>query len=172
MVGLLERASIDLVCDWLAEVPDPEIPALSIMDLGIVREVFWDGAELAVAITPTYSGCPAVDAIRKDIEALLAARGVRKARVETRLSPAWTTDWMSSHGRAKLKEYGIAPPACSANMGPAVMRRVGAPHRPGPTCPRCASAATEQLSEFGSTACKAIWRCRSCGEPFDYFKPL
>ncbi len=156
---------------WLDDVPDPEVPALSIVDLGIVRDVHWtdEGEEstLIVALTPTYSGCPAMAAIEADVLRALHARGIARARVETVLSPAWSTDWMSARGRKRLQAYGIVPPQRSTNAdlayGPVVREIV--------RCPRCASEDTEELSRFGSTACKALHRCRSCREPFDYFKP-
>jgi ring-1,2-phenylacetyl-CoA epoxidase subunit PaaD len=145
-----------------ASVCDPEIPVLSIADLGVLREVRMAGDEVEVEITPTYSGCPAMNMIQFEIEAALLAAGIA-GRVVTTLSPAWTTDWMTEAGRRKLLDYGIAPPP------PAGTRRalfgettVG--------CPRCASEDTEQLAEFGSTSCKALWRCRACREPFDLFK--
>ncbi|MEM1299196.1 MAG: 1,2-phenylacetyl-CoA epoxidase subunit PaaD [Pseudomonadota bacterium] len=149
------RASIELVWSWLDEVPDPEIPVISVVDLGIVREVAWHGEDLQIAITPTYSGCPATSVISMDIETALRARGIDRVRVSQQLSPAWTTDWLSDKGRARLEEYGIAPPTAA-----------GQPER----CPLCQSANVERISQFGSTPCKAQWRCRDCLEPFDYFK--
>ncbi len=143
------------VRDWLEEVPDPEIPAISVVDLGVVREIAWDGDTLVVAITPTYSGCPATTLIAMEIETALRDRGVERLRLETRISPAWTTDWLSEAGRAKLEAYGIAPP-----------QPAGGPGR----CPRCGATDLERISQFGSTPCKAQWRCRDCLEPFDYFK--
>ena len=140
----------------LAEaVPDPEIPVLTAGDLGLVREVEEDGGRLVVRLTPTYSGCPASEAIRRDVEAALASGGFTDAIVETCLAPAWTTDWMSEAGKAKLAAYGIAPPT----RGPAA-------------CPHCGGAAVEELSRFGSTPCKALWRCLGCREPFERFKCL
>ncbi len=149
---------------WLDEVADPEIPVISVVDLGIVRDVQWTGDELVVTITPTYSGCPATQVIAEDIRAALAARGVERVRLETKLAPAWTTDWLSEKGRAKLGGYGIAPPAyqvidTSALRGTAI------------ACPRCGSARTTRLAAFASTPCKALYRCDECLEPFDYFKP-
>ncbi|MFD3189872.1 1,2-phenylacetyl-CoA epoxidase subunit PaaD [Sedimentitalea sp. HM32M-2] len=140
---------------WLDQVPDPEIPVISVVDLGIVRDLTWDGDTLVVAVTPTYSGCPATRVIALDIETALRDRGIRDLRIETRIAPPWTTDWLSAKGRAKLTEYGIAPP-----------RAAGGPE----TCPRCGSTAVEKISQFGSTPCKAHWRCKDCLEPFDYFK--
>jgi ring-1,2-phenylacetyl-CoA epoxidase subunit PaaD len=149
--------------DAAATVVDPEIPVLTIADLGVLREVTVTDAGVEVAITPTYSGCPAMNMIALEIELALAREGIPNARVRTVLSPAWTTDWMSEQGRRKLKDYGIAPPA------PASGRRAlfGAQDV---ACPQCGSADTELLSEFGSTSCKALWRCKACREPFDYFK--
>lgn len=143
------------VWTWLDQVPDPEIPVISVVDLGIVRDVSWEDDELCIAVTPTYSGCPATRIISMDIETALRDHGVPKLRIETRLSPAWTTDWLSEKGRAKLTEYGIAPP-----------QPAGGPD----ACPRCQSKNVERISQFGSTPCKAHWRCRDCLEPFDYFK--
>ncbi|MDH3264670.1 MAG: phenylacetate-CoA oxygenase subunit PaaJ [Paracoccaceae bacterium] len=140
---------------WLDEVPDPEIPVISVVDLGIVRDVAWQGDTLAVTVTPTYSGCPATSVISLDIETALRARGIGKIELKRQLSPPWTTDWLSDKGRARLEEYGIAPP-----------QPAGGPER----CPRCGSGEVEKISQFGSTPCKAQWRCKSCLEPFDYFK--
>ena len=150
--------------DAAAGVVDPEIPVLTIADLGVLREVtLRDDGSVEVAITPTYSGCPAMSTIAFDIAVALERAGFADATVRTVLSPAWTTDWMSEEGRRKLREYGIAPPL------PASSRRAlfGIQQV---QCPQCGSAETELLSEFGSTSCKALWRCRSCREPFDYFK--
>lgn len=146
-----------------AAVADPEIPVLTIDDLGVLREVEVVGECVEVAITPTYSGCPAMNMIALEIELALERAGFRDAHVRTVLSPAWTTDWMSEEGRRKLRDYGIAPPQ------PASGRRAlfGVANV---ACPQCNSVDTEQLAEFGSTSCKALWRCRSCREPFDYFK--
>ena len=140
---------------WLAKVPDPEIPVLSILDLGIVRDVTV-GDTVTVTITPTYSGCPATEAIESDVIEALRGHGVDRLRIIRALSPPWTTDWISSEGREKLHKYGIAPPSKSLEIA----------------CPQCESLNTEQVSEFGSTACKASWRCRECLEPFEYFKCL
>ena len=143
------------IWDWLDAVPDPEIPVISVVDLGIVRGVEWDGDTLEVAVTPTYSGCPATSVISMDIETALYDRGVQNVRIKTQISPPWTTDWLSDKGRARLEEYGIAPP-----------RAAGGPDR----CPRCKSTNVTRISQFGSTPCKAQWRCSDCLEPFDYFK--
>ncbi len=135
----------------LADVADPEIPVLSVVDLGIVREIGDD----VVRITPTYTGCPATQVIERDIRGALDAAGFRHVRIETVLSPPWTTDWISAEGRRKLREYGIAPPV---PRGDAVQ------------CPQCGSSRTAEISRFGSTPCKSLWRCLDCAEPFDLFK--
>ncbi|WP_248959378.1 1,2-phenylacetyl-CoA epoxidase subunit PaaD [Sphaerisporangium perillae] len=154
-------------------VPDPELPMLSLADLGILRDVEeTEGGGVIVTITPTYSGCPAMDAIRADLSAALRAAGYAEVEVRTRLAPAWTTDWISEEGRRKLAGAGIAPP------GPAPARRPGpvpltlGPPRRRPGCPLCGSHDTEELSRFGATACKALWRCRTCREPFEHVKEL
>jgi ring-1,2-phenylacetyl-CoA epoxidase subunit PaaD len=151
----------------LATVPDPEIPVLSVLDLGIVRDVdeSADRTAVVVTITPTYSGCPATEVIAADIRAALAA-AYASVEVRTQLSPAWTTDWLSPVGREKLLGVGIAPPRGRATLA---MVAANGEQRPA-QCPLCGSAEVEQLSEFGSTPCKALWRCTSCHEPFDYFK--
>jgi ring-1,2-phenylacetyl-CoA epoxidase subunit PaaD len=149
--------------DAAASVVDPEIPVLTIADLGVLREVTVNDGRVKVAITPTYSGCPAMNMIGIEIELALHRAGFRDAKVRTVLSPAWTTDWMSEDGRRKLREYGIAPPlAMGSRRALFGVQQV--------TCPQCGSENTEVLSEFGSTSCKALWRCNSCREPFDYFK--
>lgn len=164
------RAPVAQVWDWLAEVPDPEIPVISLVDLGIIRDVAWDGDTLAVAVTPTYSGCPATAVIAMDIEAALRGHGITKLRLDRRLSPPWTTDWISAEGRRKLRAYGIAPPIDgTAADGRRKASLLGSGNR-AVVCPRCGSHATEEVSRFGSTPCKAAWRCRDCLEPFDYFK--
>jgi ring-1,2-phenylacetyl-CoA epoxidase subunit PaaD len=144
-------------------VVDPEIPVLTIADLGVLRDVAIIDGMLQISITPTYSGCPAMNMIGLDIELALERAGIGPARVRTVLSPAWTTAWLSDEGRRKLLDYGIAPPAPGGGR-----RALFGEDRV--TCPRCASTDTEQLAQFGSTSCKALWRCRSCREPFDYFK--
>ncbi|CUI67437.1 phenylacetate-CoA oxygenase subunit PaaJ [Achromobacter xylosoxidans] len=159
--------SIEQVYAWLQEVPDPEIPVLSVVDLGVVRDVSWDGDACVVVITPTYSGCPAMREITEDIRQVLARHGIGEVRVDTRLSPAWTTDWMSEKGRAALKDYGIAAPAQQAIDISGISRRSAGP---AIECPRCGSRDTRLVSNFGSTSCKALYRCVSCREPFDYFK--
>lgn len=146
-----------------AEVVDPEIPVLTIADLGVLREVRVVDGHVEIVITPTYSGCPAMNMITLEIELALERAGIAGATVRTVLSPAWTTDWMSDAGRAKLCDYGIAPP--TAGGGRRALFGVEQV-----ACPQCGSLATEVLSEFGSTSCKALWRCTACREPFDYFK--
>ena len=144
------------IWSWLDQVPDPEIPVISVVDLGIVRNLHWaDDDTLEVTVTPTYSGCPATSVIAMDIETALRDHGVADVRIKTQIAPPWTTDWLSDKGRARLNDYGIAPPS------PA-----GGPD----ACPRCGSAQLERVSQFGSTPCKAHWRCLTCLEPFDYFK--
>lgn len=157
---------------WLGEVPDPEIPVISLTDLGIIRDVAWDGDTLVVAVTPTYSGCPATTVINLDIEAALRARGIDKLRLERRLSPAWTSDWITAEGRDKLREYGIAPPIDGTAADGRLMARASrlAGSNLAVACPRCGSTRTEKVSQFGSTPCKASYRCSDCLEPFDYFK--
>jgi ring-1,2-phenylacetyl-CoA epoxidase subunit PaaD len=146
-----------------ARVVDPEIPVLTIADLGVLREVTVKNGNVEVAITPTYSGCPAMNMIALEIELALEREGFRHPKIRTVLSPAWTTDWMSEDGRRKLREYGIAPPLPSSSRRALFGLQEVA-------CPQCGSKDTELISEFGSTSCKALWRCLSCREPFDYFK--
>jgi ring-1,2-phenylacetyl-CoA epoxidase subunit PaaD len=149
--------------DAAASVVDPEIPVLTIADLGVLRDVAVNGDQVEVAITPTYSGCPAMNMIALEIEIALERAGFRRPKVRTVLSPAWTTDWMSEEGRQKLRAYGIAPPQASNSRRTLFGEQTVA-------CPQCGSGNTELLSEFGSTSCKALWRCKACREPFDYFK--
>ena len=153
----------DQILAWLGDVPDPEIPVLSIMDLGIVRDVECDTG-VVVSLSPTYSGCPATEVIEASVVAALEDRGVIDVSVKRVLSPPWTTDWISDAGREKLKRYGIAPPERGSGK-----RALLHGQRPI-ACPRCESDNTEQVSEFGSTACKASYRCIECLEPFEYFK--
>jgi ring-1,2-phenylacetyl-CoA epoxidase subunit PaaD len=174
-MAALIRPTVEQAWSWLGNVSDPEIPVISVVDLGIVRDVRWSDAgnddgslhdELVVTITPTYSGCPAIRVIAQEIENALRARGIEHVRLERRLSPPWTTDWITAEGRRRLTAYGIAPPVRAA--GGALSRLRGP--APPVSCPRCGSAETFRVSEFGSTPCKAQWQCRSCLEPFDYFK--
>jgi ring-1,2-phenylacetyl-CoA epoxidase subunit PaaD len=161
----------------LESVPDPEIPVVSIVELGIVRSLDWDSAHpgtLVVRVTPTYSGCPAMELIAACARDALIAAGVSRVRLETQLSPAWTTDWIAPEARMKLRDYGIAPPAAGAPSparidisGLRSWRRAAT----AVACPRCGSEQTRVLSQFGSTACKSQYRCDACLEPFDYFKP-
>lgn len=164
---------VDAVRAVVAAVPDPEIPVLSIEDLGILRDVRVEHGRVDVTITPTYSGCPAMDTIRADIEAALAGQGYADVRVTLVLSPAWTTDWMTDAGKRRLREYGVAPPGQRPQHG------VGGAPGDGPVmlslavrCPQCGSPDTRELSRFGSTACKSLWVCSSCREPFDHFKAI
>lgn len=159
------------VAQAIADIPDPEVPVVSIADLGILRAVDVDEAarHVRVTITPTYSGCPAMDVIATHIRHV-ADRSGYTIEVATQLSPAWTTDWLTDRGRARLQEFGIAPPARTAGgsvgaVGVSLQRRQV-------SCPQCGSADTEELARFGSTACKALRRCRACREPFDEFKAL
>lgn len=153
------RSGLQTIARVLAQVPDPEIPAVSVVDLGIVREIANDH----VTITPTYTGCPATLAIEQMIRKALDASGLGGVRIDTVLSPAWSTDWISDEGREKLRAYGIAPPPKGANA--ASLR-----NDTHAQCPRCGSMNTEEVSRFGSTPCKALWRCNACSEPFDRFK--
>lgn len=152
----------------LEDVPDPEIPVISVTELGIVREIEATENGLKVVVTPTYSGCPATEVIEQSIREALLEAGAAQVDVETRLSPAWTTDWIVPAAREKLRAYGIVPPGERAANAPQPLRF----HRPSLRCPRCGSDDTERLSEFGSTACKATYRCKTCLEPFEYFKPI
>ena len=158
------------VREILSGVNDPEIPVISVLDLGIVRGIAKTPDGVEVSVTPTYAACPATEVIAHDICAALGAAGINAATV-TRLHPPWTTDWITPRGRARLREYGIAPPA-PAECGLPQVVRMHARAKAPPACPLCASGRTELLSQFGSTACKALYRCLECHEPFDYFKPL
>lgn len=157
----------------LGEVLDPEVPALSVVDLGIVRGLEVDGDSVIVTVTPTYSGCPAVQVIERDIVAALLDAGAASVQVRTVYSPPWTTDWMSEEGREKLREYGIAPPGSvveHTELVPLLGRNVADPV--APACPFCGSSATAIRSEFGSTACKALAFCDECRQPFELFKSI
>jgi ring-1,2-phenylacetyl-CoA epoxidase subunit PaaD len=156
-------ADTDLLWELAATVPDPELPFLTIADLGILRDVACDDGRIVVTVTPTYSGCPATEAIAADISATLTRAGFGDVSVRTELAPAWTTDWISDEGRRKLAEAGIAPPAAvTSTANPVELIR----------CPRCGSAETRLVSRFGSTACKSLRACKRCLEPFDHFRPL
>ncbi len=167
----LDRLSLGEAWCALATVMDPEVPVVSIVDLGIIRGLWWDRDELRVVVTPTYSGCPATDVIQQSIRDALAELGVRAVRVDIQLAPAWTTDWITPKAKQRLREYGIAPPQVAApridvtGISPLRRAAVAVP------CPRCGSARTTLTAQFGSTACKALYRCDDCREPFDYFKP-
>jgi ring-1,2-phenylacetyl-CoA epoxidase subunit PaaD len=175
MMNPAMRVSADeqlVVRTWevLQCVLDPEVPALSVCELGIVREVLAHADCIEVVLTPTYSGCPATEVIERAVIEAMDKAGLGPARVTQRRAPAWTTDWISEDGRRKLREYGIAPPSGNASASRAQTIRV-LPRTPI-ECPRCGSTHTEQLSAFGSTACKALHRCLACREPFEYFKPI
>jgi ring-1,2-phenylacetyl-CoA epoxidase subunit PaaD len=162
MVITTDRA--ELARDIAASVLDPEVPVLTIADLGILRDVAVSGERVTVTITPTYSGCPAVETIRDDLILALSAAGFAEVDVRLTLAPAWTTDWMSEEGRRKLEAFGIAPPSGrTAVEGPI-------PVRLSIRCPQCGSLDTREVSRFGSTSCKALYECRACLEPFDHFK--
>ncbi|HEY0824042.1 MAG TPA: 1,2-phenylacetyl-CoA epoxidase subunit PaaD [Ramlibacter sp.] len=169
MVTRTERA-----WEVLGNVLDPEVPALSVRDLGIVREVIDHGAELEVVLTPTYSGCPATEVIEESVLSAIEAEGLGPARATLRRAPAWTTDWISDEGKRKLTAYGIAPP----HVTPSEAGTQGVPIRifgrkaDAVACPHCGSSLTERTSAFGSTACKSLYRCLACREPFEYFKPI
>ncbi|MDW3223760.1 MAG: 1,2-phenylacetyl-CoA epoxidase subunit PaaD [Paracoccaceae bacterium] len=152
---VIEKPDLQTIWNWLDTVPDPEIPVISLLDLGVIRDVQWDDETLEVTVTPTYSGCPATRIINIDIETALRDKGINNIKLKTQLSPAWSTDWLSERGKQRLEDYGIAPP-----------RNAGGPQH----CPLCKSRDVEKISQFGSTPCKAQWRCTACLEPFDYFK--
>lgn len=157
----INMATKESVYQLLEQISDPEIPVLTIIDLGIVRDVTFKGEnDIQVDITPTYSGCPAMDMIANQIKVQLISNGFKNVEIQEVLSPAWTTDWMSGQGKQKLKEYGISPPS----------RLLNAQNKTEVICPRCDSTHTELISEFGSTACKSMYKCLDCLEPFDYFK--
>ena len=162
-----EPISKQRILELLDYVKDPEIPAINVLELGVVRNVVVeDSGKAIITITPTYTGCPAMDVMAADIKKELLEAGVPEVEVKMTLSPAWTTDWMTQRGRDRLREYGIVPPA------PKASRRALFGLEEAIACPRCGGTATEKLSEFGSTACKSLWRCADCREPFDHFKCL
>lgn len=163
MTAILVKPKVEEVWRWLEDVPDPEIPVVSVVELGIVRNVEWRGDTLAVTVTPTYSGCPATAVIAFEVEEAIRRKGVDAVRIETKISPAWTTDWITDAAKEKLKAYGIAPPAGASCAG--MLKAPAAVE-----CPQCGSTETSEISRFGSTPCKASWRCNACLEPFDYFK--
>ena len=159
--------SLDDIKKAISEIPDPEIPVISIKELGVLRKIFYDKDRLKVVITPTYSGCPAMDRFQKDITEKLELLEVKNFEIKMQFDPAWTTDWITDEAKEKLRAYGIAPPAHKTNdknilLG--IKQKV--------ECPRCKTKETELVSQFSSTACKAMYRCTSCLEPFEYFKCL
>ena len=154
------------IYSWLEEVSDPEVPVLSIIDLGVVRNVSFENNAWLITLTPTYSGCPAVQTMEEEILLKLKERGLSTVKILTTLSPAWTTDWLSENGRKKLKAYGIAPPEDEQDKSLLFSSPTIVP------CPVCNSKNTRLISQFGSTACKAHYQCSACKEPFDYFKCL
>ncbi len=154
------------IIQLLSQVMDPELPVLSIVDLGILREVNYDDEELEIVITPTYSGCPAMDVISMDIRMLLLQNGITGFKITTTLSPAWTTDWMTETAKEKLRAYGIAPPTPRQSVCESELFQ----REEAIACPQCNSYHTRLISQFGSTACKALYCCNDCHEPFDYFK--
>ncbi len=160
------QLNIAAVWSLLEQIKDPEIPVLSIVDLGIVRDIAIDDEQLIITITPTYTGCPAMDMIAAAIKMEMMASGFSKVNVELVISPAWTTDWMTEKGKQQLKEYGIAPPNPRQQV---CNDKLFAPDE-AVQCPHCESWHTRRISEFGSTACKALYQCEDCQEPFDYFK--
>jgi ring-1,2-phenylacetyl-CoA epoxidase subunit PaaD len=166
---VVAQPDVAQIWDWLDEVPDPEIPVVSVVDLGIVRDVRWETKdkvlELVVTITPTYSGCPATSLIASEIERAIRDRGVQRVRLNTQISPPWTTDWISEAGRERLKSFGITPPPKVRRLA----ERLGG-IAAAAECPRCGSTNTVRVSEFGSTPCKALYKCGDCLEPFDLFK--
>lgn len=163
---ILHTINKEAIYSYLEEINDPEVPVLSIIDLGIVRDVVMHEEEIEVIITPTYTGCPAMDMIAATIKIELATLGFKKIKITQALSPAWTTEWMSEEGKRKLKEYGIAPPNPKQQV---CDQKLFAPAE-AVECPHCNSYHTHRISEFGSTACKALYQCDDCMEPFDYFK--
>jgi ring-1,2-phenylacetyl-CoA epoxidase subunit PaaD len=172
VVNLAAASRVERAWDVLSTVLDPEVPAVSVRDLGIVRDVIEHEDGLEIVLTPTYSGCPATEVIEHDILQAIAAAGLGPARATLQRAPAWTTDWISAEGKRKLLAYGIVPP------GPALSAEVPIRFFPRAAktialaCPRCGSHDTERLAAFGSTACKATWRCLACKEPFEHFKPI
>ena len=165
---MVNNISREQIYEWLADVKDPEVPALSVLDLGIVRDISvgndGNGSMVTVTITPTYSGCPAMDVISISIRMALAGYGISDVIINQQLSPAWTTEWMTEEGKRKLKEYGIAPPNRKA------FQPLGLFEDEDVECPRCHSRHTQMVSQFGPTSCKALYKCENCKEPFEYFK--
>jgi len=164
----MDKVSTDKIYEWLSAVTDPEVPVLTILDLGIVRDVVISEKDnkpsVKITITPTYSGCPAMDVIAINIRMVLMSHGIKNIEIDSQLSPAWTTDWMTEEGKIKLKEYGIAPPNRK------VFQALGIFEEDMVACPRCGSEDTLLVSQFGPTSCKALYKCNSCHEPFEHFK--
>jgi ring-1,2-phenylacetyl-CoA epoxidase subunit PaaD len=171
-MSIATRLDARTAWEVLGRIPDPEIPVISVTELGIVRAVRCDGTAVEVVVTPTYSGCPATEMIERSIRAALTAAGASSVTVKTQLAPPWTTDWIDARARARLHDYGIAPPGAPPAEGEQTMSFTSRNERPRIDCPRCGSRDTERLSQFGATPCKALYRCRACREPFEYFKPL
>ena len=163
----MSTLTTEQITQLLSEIPDPEIPVISIVDLGILRNVIVNGDDCKVVITPTYSGCPAMKVIEDDIRKKLQEAGIKNTTIELTYSPAWTTDWLTNAAKEKLRAYGIAPPLHSSIDKGVLLGKERLLH-----CPLCNSKNTELISQFGSTACKALYRCKDCKEPFDYFKCL
>ena len=162
----MQNGSIEHIKSIQEQVPDPEIPVLSVFDLGVIRNIELDNDLVKITITPTYSGCPAMNVFEQDIHKKLNENGYKKIEIITTLTPAWTTDWISQEARVKLEEYGIAPPIDgTADKGALFSEGVKKVR-----CPQCKSVNTELINQFGSTACKALYKCNDCLEPFDYFK--
>ena len=159
------QSTFTTIKQLISEIPDPEIPVITISELGILRDIKDENGKIVVTITPTYSGCPAMKAIENEISAVLRKNNVENFEVVYTHSPAWTTDWMNDHAKEKLRAYGIAPPEKTT-----ADKSVLFSQQKVKSCPRCGSSNTEMISAFGSTACKALYRCKNCGEPFDYFK--
>jgi ring-1,2-phenylacetyl-CoA epoxidase subunit PaaD len=153
----------ELVWERLSLIPDPEVPVITIVELGVVRDVQWDGKLLRIVITPTYTGCPAMNLFVAEIQAAMHEQGFDNLEIKTVFSPAWTTDWLSTEAKEKLRQYGIAPPVQNASDDP---------FAPPPVvpCPRCGAEHTTLVSQFGATACKSLYTCNVCQEPFEYFK--
>ena len=168
MTSATNKVTRERLLAVLDTVMDPEVPVLSVVELGIIRDLEVQGDIVKVTVTPTYSGCPAMHVIEREIETALRASGAANVEIATRHSPAWTTDWMPALAREKLRAYGIAPPGPAAHDAPIAIGR----RRPAVRCPYCGSADTETRSEFGSTACKAIHACRACDQPFEEFKAI
>ncbi|PLW82373.1 phenylacetate-CoA oxygenase subunit PaaJ [Kineobactrum sediminis] len=156
-----ETSSVPALWDLLDEVKDPEIPVISLWELGVLQDIAVEGDTVVVTITPTYSGCPAMTVMAEDVVTALAAAGYHSTEIVTRLAPAWSSLWMSPEAKEKLRHYGIAPPGCGSTSAPEPI-----------ACPHCGSDDVRKISEFGSTACKSLYQCGDCREPFDYFKPI